>query len=90
MAIENNACNYILIKLNQIGTLSETLNTIILAQKNNFGIMISHRSGETTDSTIADLAVAVGAERIKSGAPSRGERVEKYNRLMEIEEIIKK
>jgi len=52
--------------------------------------MISHRSGETTDSTIADLAVAVGAERIKSGAPSRGERVEKYNRLMEIEEIIKK
>ena len=85
MAIEKNACNYILIKLNQIGSLTETLNSIILAQNSNFGIMISHRSGETTDSTIADLAVGVGAERIKSGSTSRSERLEKYNRLMEIE-----
>lgn len=90
MAIEKNACNYILIKLNQIGSLTETLNSIILAQNNKFGIMISHRSGETIDSTIADLAVAVGAERIKSGATSRSERLAKYNRLMEIEEQIKK
>ena len=85
MAIEKNACNYILIKLNQIGSLTETLNSIILAQNSDFGIMISHRSGETTDSTIADLAVGVGAERIKSGSTSRSERLEKYNRLMEIE-----
>lgn len=89
MAIEKKACNYILIKLNQIGSLTETLNSIILAQNNNFGIMISHRSGETTDSTIADLAVAVGAERIKSGATSRSERLAKYNRLMEIEQKFK-
>ena len=87
-AIEKKACNYILIKLNQIGSLTETLNSIILAQNNSFGIMISHRSGETTDSTIADLAVGVGAERIKSGATSRSERLEKYNRLMEIEKIL--
>lgn len=85
MAIEKNACNYILIKLNQIGSLTETLKSIILAQQNGFGIMISHRSGETSDTTIADLAVGVGAERIKSGSTSRSERLEKYNRLMQIE-----
>ncbi len=85
MAIDKNACNYILIKLNQIGSLTETLRSIILAQDNGFGIMISHRSGETADTTIADLAVATGAERIKSGSVSRSERLEKYNRLMEIE-----
>lgn len=85
MAIEKNACNYILIKLNQIGSLTETLKSIILAQGNGFGIMLSHRSGETSDTTIADLAVGVGAERIKSGSTSRSERLEKYNRLMQIE-----
>lgn len=87
-AIEKKACNYILIKLNQIGSLTETLKSIILAQKNGFGIMISHRSGETADTTIADLAVGVGAERIKSGSTSRSERLEKYNRLMQIEQEI--
>ncbi len=89
--IEIRAANAILIKLNQIGTLTETMNCIKLAQKNNFKIVISHRSGETNDDFIADLAVAVGAEFIKTGAPDRGERVAKYNRLMEIEdEIMKK
>ncbi|MFA7662601.1 MAG: phosphopyruvate hydratase [Patescibacteria group bacterium] len=77
--------NSILIKLNQIGTLSETIECIRLAQANNYKVVISHRSGETSDTFIADLAVAVGAEFIKAGAPNRGERVAKYNRLLEIE-----
>jgi len=79
------AANAILIKPNQIGTLTETLATIYLARTNNYKIIISHRSGETCDSFIADLAVAVNAEFIKAGAPSRGERLAKYNRLLEIE-----
>jgi enolase len=83
--IKMGACNAILIKLNQIGTLTETLETIALAKANKYKIMISHRSGETSDTIIADLAVAVDAEFIKSGAPVRGERVCKYNRLMIIE-----
>ena len=83
--IDVGASNAILIKPNQIGTLSETMDTIALAQKNNMQVVISHRSGETSDTTIADLAVAVNADYIKAGAPSRGERVVKYNRLMEIE-----
>lgn len=77
--------NAILIKLNQIGTLSETMAAIMLAKKNNYKISISHRSGETSDTFIADLAVAVNSEFIKTGSLSRSERVEKYNRLMEIE-----
>jgi enolase len=85
IAIDKKACNAILIKPNQIGSLTETLQTIILAQKNNFELMISHRSGETTDTSIADLAVAVSAEYIKSGSLSRGERIAKYNRLLKIE-----
>ncbi|MBI2551848.1 phosphopyruvate hydratase [Candidatus Uhrbacteria bacterium] len=80
------AANAILIKVNQIGTLSETIDTILLAQKHGYAISVSHRSGETADTTIADLAVAVNAEFIKAGAPSRGERIAKYNRLMEIEQ----
>ena len=84
--IEKDAANAILIKLNQIGTLTETINCINLARKNNYKIAVSHRSGETTDDFIADLAVAVNSEYIKTGAPSRSERVAKYNRLMEIEE----
>ncbi|MDR1917807.1 MAG: phosphopyruvate hydratase [Christensenellaceae bacterium] len=83
--IKMGACNAILIKLNQIGTLTETLETIKMAKDAGYKIMISHRSGETPDTTIADLAVAVDAEFIKSGAPVRGERVAKYNRLMLIE-----
>lgn len=82
--IKEKAANAILIKVNQIGTLSETIDTIKMAQKNNYRIAISHRSGETTDDFIADLAVAVNAEFIKTGAMSRGERMVKYNRLLEI------
>ena len=83
--IELGAANAILIKVNQIGTLSETMDTIAMAQKNGYKISVSHRSGETADTTIADLAVAVNAEFIKTGSMSRSERLEKYNRLMEIE-----
>jgi len=74
-----------LIKVNQIGSLSETLDAIKLAQKNGYKVSISHRSGETSDTTIADLAVAVNADYLKSGSMSRSERVGKYNRVMEIE-----
>ena len=77
--------NAILIKVNQIGTLTETIETIELAKANKYAVSVSHRSGETADTFIADLAVAVNAEFIKSGSMSRSERVEKYNRLMEIE-----
>jgi enolase len=83
--IEEGVANTILIKLNQVGTLTETLETISLARKNNYKISVSHRSGETADTFIADLGVAVNAEFIKTGSLSRSERVEKYNRLMEIE-----
>ncbi|MEI7690039.1 MAG: phosphopyruvate hydratase [bacterium] len=86
--IELNAGNSVLIKMNQIGTLTETFEAIRLALKNNYKIMISHRSGETDDSFIADLSVAVNAGQIKSGAPARGERTSKYNRLIEIEKEI--
>lgn len=86
--IDSGIANAILIKPNQIGTLTETMETIGLARENKYKIVISHRSGETTDTTIADLAVAVNAEYIKSGAPSRSERLCKYNRLLEIEEEI--
>jgi len=84
--IEEKAANGILIKLNQIGTLSETIDAILLAQQNKFKVSVSHRSGETCDTTIADLAVAVNADFIKSGSLSRSERLVKYNRLLEIEE----
>ncbi|EKD59037.1 MAG: hypothetical protein ACD_56C00006G0016 [uncultured bacterium] len=84
-AIAEKACNAVLIKVNQIGSLSETLNCISLAKKNKLKIMISHRSGETTDDFIADLAAGTAAEFIKSGSLSRGERLCKYNRLMKIE-----
>ena len=74
-----------LIKLNQIGTLTETLDAVGLARGHGWGAVISHRSGETEDTTIADLAVATGTGQIKTGAPSRSERVAKYNRLLRIE-----
>lgn len=82
--IELNAGNSILIKLNQIGSVSETLKTIRIAQDAGFNVIVSHRSGETEDTTISDLAVATNAGFIKTGAPSRGERVAKYNRLLRI------
>ena len=88
MGINNNIANTILIKVNQIGTLTETLQTISLAQRNNYDVIISHRSGETNDDFISDLALATKAKYIKAGAPNRGERVAKYNRLLEIEELI--
>ena len=84
--IEQRAANSILIKVNQIGTLSETLEAVALAQDNGFGITVSHRSGETEDTTIADLAVGVGAGQIKTGSLCRAERTAKYNRLLRIEE----
>jgi len=87
-AIAEKACNSVLIKVNQIGSLTETINCIKLAKKNNMKIVISHRSGETTDDFISDLAVGTSAEYMKSGSLSRGERICKYNRLLRIEEEI--
>jgi enolase len=81
--------NAVLIKPNQIGTLTETVAAVQLAQHNRYSVVMSHRSGETTDSFIADLAVAVNADYIKAGAPARGERLAKYNRLLAIEEQLK-
>jgi enolase len=84
-AIELEAANSVLIKLNQIGTLSETVEAIELARRAGWSAVVSHRSGETEDTTIADLVVAMGTGQIKTGAPSRSERVAKYNRLLRIE-----
>ncbi len=83
-AIKNKACNAALVKPNQIGTFSETIQYVKLAQSHNMKIIVSHRSGETVDSFIADLAVGIGADYIKTGSLSRGERLAKYNRLLEI------
>jgi len=88
--IQRKAANSILIKVNQIGTLSETLETMELAKKNGYTTILSHRSGETEDVTIADLAVATNAGQIKTGAPCRGERTAKYNQLLRIEEELGK
>jgi len=84
--IEKGIANSILIKFNQVGTLSETIETIMYANKNNYKTIISHRSGETEDTTISDLAVGLGSGQIKTGAPCRSDRVAKYNRLLWIEE----
>ncbi|MDO5416713.1 MAG: enolase C-terminal domain-like protein, partial [Lachnospiraceae bacterium] len=86
--ITDHSANAILIKPNQIGTLTETMDAIQLAKLNGYTTILSHRSGETEDSTIADLAVGMGAEFIKTGAPCRGERTAKYNQLLRIEEKI--
>ena len=83
--IQQSIANSILVKLNQIGTLTETLETIKIAKDANYRVIISHRSGETEDTTIADLAVATGVRQIKAGAPCRSERTAKYNRLLRIE-----
>jgi enolase len=86
--IEEGVANAILVKVNQIGTLTETLDTIALARDHGYATVISHRSGETEDTTIADLAVATGCGQIKTGAPSRSDRVAKYNQLLRIEEAL--
>jgi enolase len=84
--IDRKIANSVLIKVNQIGTLSETLDTVALAKKNNYTSVMSHRSGETEDTTIADLAVATNCGQIKTGAPARSDRVAKYNQLLRIEQ----
>ncbi|HEX6519522.1 MAG TPA: phosphopyruvate hydratase [Streptosporangiaceae bacterium] len=86
--IDLHAANSLLVKLNQIGTVTETLDAVSLAHRAGFTCVISHRSGETDDSTIADLAVATNSGQIKTGAPARGERVAKYNQLLRIEELL--
>ena len=85
-AYDNDSINGLLVKINQIGTVSEAIEAVNLARSYNYKIMVSHRSGETTDDFIADFAVGLGADFIKSGAPARGERVSKYNRLLKIKE----
>ena len=84
--IAEGTANALLVKVNQIGTLTETLDAVSLAQRNGYRCMMSHRSGETEDTTIADLAVATNCGQIKTGAPARSERVAKYNQLLRIEE----
>jgi enolase len=84
--IDQNSANAILIKPNQIGTLTETLNAIEMAKRAGYGIVMSHRSGETEDSTIADLAVATNCGQIKTGSLSRSDRIAKYNQLIRIEQ----
>ena len=85
-AIEMGACNGLLLKVNQVGTLTEAIEAAQLCYRNGFGVVVSHRSGETEDTTIADLAVGLCCGQIKTGAPARGERTAKYNRLLRIEE----
>jgi enolase len=86
--IDSGVANSILIKLNQIGTLSETLECVRTAHRAGYTTVISHRSGETEDATVADIAVATNAGQIKTGAPARGERTAKYNQLLRIEEAL--
>jgi enolase len=86
--IDEHIANSILVKVNQIGSLSETLDTVALALSSGYTAVMSHRSGETEDSTIADLAVATNCGQIKAGAPARSDRVAKYNQLLRIEETL--
>jgi len=90
IAIKHNSCSALLLKVNQIGTVTEAIEASNLAVKNGMNVMVSHRSGETDDSFIADLVVGLGVGQIKSGAPARGERTAKYNQLMRIEEELGK
>jgi len=85
-AIDKKRANSLLLKLNQVGSVTESINSAKLAFNNGWAVQVSHRSGETNDSFIADFAVGIGCGQIKSGAPSRGERIAKYNRLLQIEE----
>jgi enolase len=86
MGLEKKAANALLVKVNQIGTLTETYDAVSLAQRNNMKTIMSHRSGETEDTTIADLAVALNCSQIKTGSLCRSERIAKYNQLLRIEE----
>ena len=88
-ALKEKSCNCLLLKVNQIGTLTEALDAVKIAYENNWNVMVSNRSGETEDTFIADLAVGIGCAQIKSGAPCRGERTAKYNRLLRVEEMMK-
>ncbi|MBC8266290.1 MAG: phosphopyruvate hydratase, partial [Flavobacteriales bacterium] len=88
--IDNDIANSILIKVNQIGTLTETINAVKMAQENSYTSVMSHRSGETEDTTIADLAVALNCGQIKTGSASRSDRMAKYNQLLRIEEYLGK
>jgi len=85
-AVEMGACNALLVKVNQIGTLTETMEAVRLCRAGSWNAVVSHRSGETEDATIADLAVAMNTGQIKTGAPARSDRVAKYNQLLRIEE----
>ena len=85
-ALEHKACNALLLKVNQIGTVTESIDAASISFKNKWNVVVSHRSGETEDSFIADLAVGLGANQSKFGAPARSERTAKYNRLLRIEE----
>jgi enolase len=89
-ALDKKACNALLLKVNQIGSVSESVDAVALAQKNGWGVMTSHRSGETEDAYIADLAVGLSTGQIKTGAPCRSERLAKYNQLLRIEEQLGK
>jgi enolase len=86
--VESGVANSILVKVNQIGTLTETIEAVQLAHRSGYTVVMSHRSGETEDATIADLAVALGTGQIKTGAPARSDRVAKYNQLLRIEELL--
>ena len=87
-AIEEKTCNALLLKVNQIGSVTESIEAVVMAQAAGWGVMASHRSGETEDSFIADLAVGLGTKQIKTGAPCRSERLAKYNQLLRIEEAL--
>jgi enolase len=86
--IQGDIANALLVKVNQIGTLTETINAVSMAQQNGYNTIMSHRSGETEDSTIADLAVALNCGQIKTGSASRSDRMAKYNQLIRIEEVL--
>ncbi|KAG0046955.1 hypothetical protein BGZ89_005111 [Linnemannia elongata] len=85
-AIDKKACNALLLKVNQIGTITESIQAAVLSQQSGWGVMVSHRSGETEDNTIADIVVGLRTGQIKTGAPCRSERLAKYNQLLRIEE----
>ena len=87
-AIKEKACNALLCKVNQIGTLTESIAAVEMSHRAGWGVAVSHRSGETEDTTIADLVVALNTGLIKTGAPARGERTAKYNQLIRIEEML--
>jgi len=88
--VKQGVANAVLVKVNQIGTLTETLDTMAFAARSRYRAVVSHRSGETEDTSISDISVATNAGQIKTGAPSRGERTAKYNRLLRIEEELGK